>query len=34
MFHSSITIDAPPEAVFDELSHVERPLPGPAPRRT
>jgi len=24
MFHSSITIDAPPEAVFDELSHVER----------
>jgi uncharacterized protein YndB with AHSA1/START domain len=24
MFHSSITIDAPPEAVFNELAHVER----------
>lgn len=24
MFHSSIAIDAPPEAVFDELAHVER----------
>ncbi len=24
MFHSSITIDAAPEAVFDELAHVER----------
>ena len=24
MFPSSITIDAPPEAVFDELAHVER----------
>jgi len=24
MFHSSIAIDAPPEAVFNELAHVER----------